>query len=49
MSTFIERHPWVAILLILAAYGFVGQMDYEDARKQECAPRAYGAEKDACE
>ena len=49
MSTFIERHPWIAALLIIIAFGIVGQMDYEDARKQECAPRAYGAEKDACE
>lgn len=49
MSTFIERHPWIAALLIIIAFGIVGQMDYEDARKQECAPRAYNAEKDACE
>ena len=49
MSSFFERHPWAALILILAAYCVVGAMDYEDARKQECAPRAYGAEKDACE
>lgn len=49
MSSFFERHPWVAVLLILLAYGFVGQMDYEDARKQECAPRNYNVQRDACE
>lgn len=49
MSSFFERHPWVALLLILIAYGFVGQMDYEDARKQECAPRNYNAQRDVCE
>lgn len=49
MSTFIERHPWIVAILLIIAFGIVGQMDYEDARKQECAPRAYNAEKDACE
>lgn len=49
MSSFFERHPWVALLLILIAYGLVGQMDYEDARKQECAPRNYNAQRDVCE
>jgi len=33
MSSFFERHPWAAVILILLAYGVVGTMDYEDARK----------------
>ena len=49
MSTFFERYPWVALILILLAFGVVGTMDYEDARKQECAPRSYNAQRDACE
>lgn len=49
MRSFFERYPWVAVLLILLAFGVVGQMDYEDARKQECAPRNYNAQRDACE
>ena len=49
MSRFFERYPWVALILILLAYGFVCTMDYEDARKQECAPRNYNAQGDACE
>lgn len=49
MSSFFERHPWAALLLILIAYGPCRQMDYEDARKQECAPRSYNAQRDACE
>lgn len=49
MSTFFERYPRVALILILLAFGVVGQMDYEDARKQECAPRSYNAQRDACE
>lgn len=49
MSSFFERYPWVALLPILLALGVVGQMDYEDARKQECAPRNYNVQRDTCE
>lgn len=49
MSSFFERHPWAAVILILLAYGPCRQMDYEDARKQECATRSYNAQRDACE
>ena len=49
MSSFFERYPWVALILILAAYCVVCTMDYEDARKQECAPRNYNAQGDVCE
>lgn len=40
---------WAILLGILLLYGIVGQMDYEDAHKQECAPRNYNAQRDACE
>ena len=49
MSSFFERHPWAAVILILLAYGLCRQMVYEDARQQECAPRSYNAQRDACE
>jgi len=40
---------WILLLAILLLYGFMGALDYEDARKQECAPRNYNAQRDVCE
>lgn len=28
-----ERHPWIAIVLVLLAYAIVSTMDYEEARE----------------
>lgn len=45
-----ERHPWLAIVLIFLAYAIVGTMDYEDARRDECAGQnlSYDKETDKC-
>lgn len=50
MSLF-ERHPWIALVLCLAAYAVVSTMDYEDARRGECASKnlSYNSQKDVCE
>lgn len=46
-----ERHPWIAIVLVLLAYAIASTMDYEDARREECARRdlSYNPQKDTCE
>lgn len=46
-----ERHPWIALTLILLAYAIVSTMDYEDARRDECASKnlSYNSQKDICE
>ena len=46
-----ERHPWLVVILILLAMAFAGTMDYEDARRSECADqgRSYNSQKDVCE
>lgn len=46
-----ERHPWLALLLILVLYAIVSTMDYEDARREECARKnlSYNSQKDTCE
>ena len=48
---FFEHHPWIAIVLVLLAYAIAGTMDYEDARRAECARRdlSYNSQKDTCE
>jgi len=48
---FFEHHPWAAILAILLLYGFVGSMDYADARQAECAAAnlSYNKEQDKCQ
>ena len=48
---FFERHPWAAIALILLAYPIASTMDYEDARREECAGQnlSYNSQKDTCE
>ena len=48
---FFERHPWIALALCLLAYAIVSTMDYEDARRDECARQgsAYNSQKDTCE
>lgn len=50
MSLF-ERHPWIALALCLLAYAIVSTMDYEDARREECARQnlSYNSQKDTCE
>lgn len=50
MSLF-ERHPWIALALCFLAYAIVSTMDYEDARREECASKnlSYNSQKDACE
>lgn len=50
MSLF-ERHPWLALVLILLAYAIVSTMDYEDARREECSRQnlSYNPQKDTCE
>ena len=50
MSLF-ERHPWIALVLIFLAYAIVSTMDYEDARREECARQnlSYNSQKDTCE
>jgi hypothetical protein len=46
-----ERRPWLALVLIFLAYAIVGTMDYEDARREECAGQnlSYNSQKDTCE
>ena len=46
-----ERHPWLALLLSLFMYAVVSTMDYEDARREECANKAlsYNSSEDRCE
>ena len=46
-----ERHPWLALLLSLIMYAIVSTMDYEDARRDECARQnlSYNSQKDTCE
>lgn len=46
-----ERHPWLAIALVILAYTIVSTMDYEDARREECAGQNlfYNSSKDTCE
>ena len=48
---FFNRHPWAAIALVLLAYAIVSTMDYEDARREECAGQNlfYNSQKDRCE
>ena len=48
---FFERHPWVILALISLAYTVVGTMDYNDARREECARQnlSYNSQKDTCE
>lgn len=50
MSLF-ERHPWIALALCLLAYAIVSTMDYEDARREECARQNlfYNSSEDRCE
>lgn len=50
MSLF-ERHPWLALALFLLAHVIVSTMDYEDARREECARQnlSYNSQKDTCE
>ena len=50
MSLF-ERHPWAAFALILLAYAIASTMDYEDARREDCASKnlSYNSQKDTCE
>ena len=46
-----ERYPWLGIVLFLIAYALVGTMDYEVARREECARQnlSYNSQKDTCE
>ena len=46
-----ERHPWIALALCLLAYAIVSTMDYEDARREECARQnqQYNKETDKCQ
>lgn len=46
-----ERHPWLGIVIFLVAYAIASTMDYEDARRAECADqgRSYNSQKDTCE
>lgn len=50
-DNFFARHPWAALALIFAAYAFVSTMDYQDARRDECARQnlSYNSQKDTCE
>ena len=47
---FFARHPWLVLVLLFAAYAFVGTMDYQDARASECARlnKSYDKEQDKC-
>ena len=49
--SFFERHLWLAVALIILAYAIVSTMDYEDARREECASKnlSYNSQKDTCE
>lgn len=49
--TLFERRPWLTIALIFLAYAIASTMDYEDARRAECADqgRSYNSQKDTCE
>ena len=46
-----EHHPWIALALCFLAYAIVSTMDYEDARRDECARQnlSYNSQKDTCE
>lgn len=50
-DNFFARHPWAALALIFVAYTFVSTMDYQDARRSECAShnQQYNKETDKCQ
>lgn len=50
MIKFLVSRPWLCGLLLIAAFGFVGHMDYTDARMDECAAKGldYEARFDRC-
>lgn len=50
MLAFILSRPWLIGLLLILAFGFVGHMDYTDARMDECAGKglAYDSQYDRC-
>lgn len=53
MLAFILRalcNPWIAALIFILAFGFVGHMDYTDARMEECARKRldYNSSTDRC-
>lgn len=51
MMKLFERHPWLALVLVLLAYAIVSTMAYKDARLDECARQnlSYNSQKDTCE
>ena len=51
MMKLFEHHPWLALALCFLAYAIVSTMDYEDARRDECARQnlSYNSQKDTCE